>query len=229
MDRCYLCGNEFNSNDVRKHDEHIIQQAIGGSLTEKDILCSSCGTELGETIDAPFTQMFRDISTRLDIKRDRKNNKRHAVKGKFVSDFDQFGINIGQIDVLWRNFEVTPLQPFHKYTEDKKNVIIYGNKKASKSYRKKVEREISEKFSSDCKPKIIICNDIEGLVSYPLELDNKKLKKGLAKIAIGFASKHGIARTDLPLALNLNEEKAVIIDKPSVIQFYPLGVNGQFF
>ena len=30
MDKCYLCGNFFNKSDTLKHDEHIIQQAIGG-------------------------------------------------------------------------------------------------------------------------------------------------------------------------------------------------------
>ncbi|MBE1427322.1 hypothetical protein H4684_004014 [Desulfomicrobium macestii] len=224
MDSCYLCGKAFNGVDVIKHDEHIIQQAIGGSLTGNDILCASCGGKLGNDIDVPFTQMFSGIATRLNIKKDRNSNKYKSVKGILLSKVDQYNIKMNQIDVLCKEFEVTPLKPFHKYTDDKRKVIIYGNKKVTNQYRKKVEVEISEKFSSHELPEIIICNDIEGLVSYPLSLDNKVLKQGLAKIAVGFASKYGIPRTEFPLALDISKEEPIFLDKPLVVPFYPLGI-----
>lgn len=224
MDTCYLCGNEFNLQDVKKHDEHIIQQAIGGSLTEKDILCSTCGYELGKTIDVPFNEIFSSISARLNIKKDRKANKRNAVKGTFISKYDQFGNELGEIDILWKDFKVTPVQPFHKYTKDNKQVIIYAAKNVSKSYKNKVEKEISENFDKNNRPEVVICDDIEGEICYPFNMDNKIFKRGLAKIAIGFASKHGISRTDLPLVLDTNIKNGAIKDDISVIPFYPLGV-----
>lgn len=223
MDICYLCGKEFDDHNVVKHDEHIIQQAIGGSLTERDILCLSCGDELGNSIDVPFNEIFSGISTRLDIKKDRKANKSNSVKGKFISKYDQFGNEIGEIDVLWKEFKVTPAQPFHKYTNDNKSVIIYANKKSLKSYTVKVEKELSEKFDECNKPIIILCDDIEGLISYPLNIDNKTTKRGLAKIAIGFASKHGISREDMPLVLDIKIDNGKIKDDIFVMNFYPLG------
>ena len=72
MNKGYLCGKEFDDKDVKKHDEHIIQQSIGGNLTVNDILCSSCGGKLGNKVDVPFVNIFEGIATRLDIKRDRK-------------------------------------------------------------------------------------------------------------------------------------------------------------
>lgn len=223
MDICYLCGDEFNSQNVKKHDEHIIQQAIGGSLTEKDILCLSCGNKLGEKIDVPFNEIFSGISTRLDIKKDRKANKKNIVKGTFISKYDQFGNELGKIDILWKDFKVTPIQPFHKYTKDSKQVIIYAAKNVSKSYKKKVESELSKKFDEAKRPEIIICDDIEGEICYPFNMDNKIFKQGLAKIAIGFASKHGISRINLPLVLDTNKKNGAIKDDIAVVQFYPLG------
>lgn len=48
MDRCYLCGEEFNQLSVVDHREHIIQQAIGEELTGDRILCEDCGILLGK-------------------------------------------------------------------------------------------------------------------------------------------------------------------------------------
>ena len=72
MEKCYRCGKKFDHSNVKKHDEHIIQQSIGGSLTVNDILCSSCGGILGNEIDVPFAGIFDSLTTRLDIKKDRK-------------------------------------------------------------------------------------------------------------------------------------------------------------
>ncbi|MGZ4159364.1 MAG: HNH endonuclease [Neobacillus sp.] len=224
MNLCYLCGKEFDDHNVKKHDEHIIQQAIGGSLTKRDILCLSCGDKLGKSIDVPFNEVFSGISTRLDIKKDRKANKKNAVKGKFISNHDQLGNEIGEIDVLWKDFKVAPVKPFHKYINEDKQVIVYADKKSLKSYKVILEREFLEKFDESNKPEIIICDDIGGVISYPLNMDNKIIKRGLAKIAVGFASKHGISRVELPLVLDTNIENGAIKDDIAVIPFYPLGV-----
>jgi len=250
MDNCYLCGNEFNELDVKKHDEHIIQQAVGGNLTEDSILCLKCGGTLGKEVDVPFNKIFDGIATRLDIKKDRNNNKSSSTKGiyvnlkyKFMSlfwsiepkkmhildfqyQYNQFCNEIGEIEVLWKDFKVSPLKPFHRYINDKKQVIIYANKKNGIKYKKRVEKELSSKFNSEDKPEIVICDDLDGVIEYPFIMDNESFTNGLAKIAIGFASKYSINREDLPLLLEINEEtkKGKIKNKILAIQFYPLGV-----
>ena len=225
MEICYLCGNKFNDATVKTHGEHIIQQAIGGSLIEHDILCFACGDTLGAEIDIPFNKIFNSLATRLNIKKDRKSNNSstNEVNGKFISGKCQFGNEIGNVDVIWKDFKVAPVKPFHKYTKDNSGVIIYANKKVSKNYIKKVEIEIKNK-SLENKPKITICDDLVGLVKYPFEMNNRAFKRGMAKIAIGFASKHGIARHDLPLVLHIGNEAAAIKDNIPIIQFYPLGI-----
>lgn len=250
MNICYLCGKKFNGNDVKKHDEHIIQQAVGGNLTAYDILCSKCGGKLGKRVDAPFSEIFDGIATRLDIKKDRNNSKSSSTKGIYVNlkyklmlfswsveprkmnifdfqyQYNQFSNEIGEIAVIWKNFKVSPLQPFHKYTNYNKQVIIYCNEKNAIKYRKKVENELSEKFNTEDRPEIVICDDLNGIIEYPFNMNNHFFKKGLAKIAIGFASKHGIERESLPLVLEINKEtkEGEIKDKIQALQFYPLGI-----
>lgn len=49
--KCYLCGKKFNDTDTQEHEEHIIQQALGGTITANDILCKNCGNRLSKEID----------------------------------------------------------------------------------------------------------------------------------------------------------------------------------
>jgi hypothetical protein len=108
----------------------------------------------------------------------------------------------------------------YKYTCDQKNVIVYAGGKQLKNYLKKVEREIDEEFDGSNKPEIIICEDVTGVITFPLELDNEAFRKGFAKIAIGFASKSGVDREVLNLALDSDLGK--IKDDIRLLPFYLL-------
>lgn len=220
MDNCYLCGENFNGVDVVDHGEHIIQQAIGGTLIENEILCESCGKTLGREIDVPFNKMFDSICTRLDIRTHRGSNRSKSAKGFIFSKKDQYGNDLSGIEVLWKNGEVAPIKPFHRYISDSNKIIVYGAKNQLKNYLKKVNKDIERDFPIDSIPELITCSDIDGLILYPLEIVSDCFKKGMAKIAIGFASKFGIDRKFLNLVmdLKLNEIKK---DAP-LIQYHPI-------
>lgn len=222
MKICYLCGRDFNDVDVLKHDEHIIQQAIGGTLIANDILCEKCGESLGEAIDVPFNKMFDSICTRLDIRRHRDSNKQRTAKGVICNNRDKYGNDLYGVEVFWKDGKVNPVQPFHKYTLDNSRVVIYAERKQLKNYIKKVKSEIGKIFPNSAVPEIIVCDDIDGLVNYALPLDDEHLKKGLAKIAIGFAAKTGVDRKNLNMVIN--SKLGRIEEKTPVIQFYPISI-----
>ena len=48
------------------------------------------------------------------------------------------------LDVIWKDFKVYPSKPFHLYSIDKTQVVIYAESKTAKYYRKKVEKEIEK-------------------------------------------------------------------------------------
>ncbi|MEQ7870641.1 HNH endonuclease [Chromohalobacter salexigens] len=222
MDKCYLCGNIFNDTDVLKHDEHIIQQAIGGVLKSNDILCRSCGEYLGSSVDVPFNMMFDSLCVRLDIKKDRRGNKKGSARGVIHSDKDGDGNDLSGVEVFWKDSKVSPVRPMHKYTANESKVIVYAGEKQLKNYLKVVKKEVDEYYSSDSKPEIVICDDITGVVDYPFELENESFKKGFTKIAIGFASRLGVDREYLNLVLDSKSKK--IKDDIELMQFYPQSV-----
>jgi arabinose-5-phosphate isomerase len=211
MKNCYLCGRNFNNANVLKHKEHIIQQAIGGVLKPNDILCSTCGNKLSSEIDTPFNQIFQSLATRLDIKKDREEkSKTSSTKATFEGR-----------EVMWKEYKVFPVKPFYEINDS--IVTIYCADKQTKKYLKKVENELKEKNINY--NKIVTCNDITGIISYPFEMDNKAFKKGLAKIAIGYASHLGIHRECLPLVLDIDNDskEAKIKDEIHAIAYYPFG------
>ncbi|EHZ2101135.1 hypothetical protein K5M61_004427, partial [Salmonella enterica] len=110
MDVCYLCGNNFNLSSTVDHGEHVIQQAIGGNLVSKGILCKRCGGDLSRKIDNPFNAIFEGIATRLDIKTDRKANKSPSIPGEIISEVDVYGMNLKGTQVFWKGFKVAPVK-----------------------------------------------------------------------------------------------------------------------
>lgn len=224
MDVCYFCGNKFNQSSTVDHGEHVIQQAIGGNLVSKGILCKGCGGDLSRKIDNPFNAIFEGIATRLDIKTDRKANKNPSIPGEIVSEKDAYGMNLKGTQVFWKNFKVTPVKPFHRFTEDKKKVVIYSSGKNFKNHKEIVQKEI-ESMGLDNPPEIILCDDIDCNVQYQFPMENIAFKRGIAKIAIGFACTHGISRETLHLALKISEENLGLIDENIVlVQYAPLSI-----
>ena len=68
MKRCYACKEELSkSND---HYEHIIQNAIGGRLKSKGLICRACNIQFSQVIDVTLAKQLNFFSTSFNIKRD---------------------------------------------------------------------------------------------------------------------------------------------------------------
>ncbi|WP_201580153.1 HNH endonuclease [Psychrobacter sp. Pi2-52] len=228
MKQCYLCGLEFNDSSVKEHKEHIIQQAIGGNLTCKDILCESCGSKLNNDIDIEFNKIFEQTSVLLGIKRHRKDISKKNIKGKhqtFIPEIQEI-LDKRNIGVTWSNRKVYPNQPFEIYSEDGKEITIYSNSRVAKHFKKKVENDFKKQNPNSPLPKITICEDLYGLTFFDFRMDNYTFKQGLAKIAVNYASSHGIPRDKLELVLQIeeNDKTAHFTNVTSVMFFHPLGI-----
>ena len=66
-----MCGKLLT--DENSSLEHIIHNAIGGTLTDKNIYCKKCNNEYGSKEDKAFTDIFATLMDRLDIRRARKS------------------------------------------------------------------------------------------------------------------------------------------------------------
>lgn len=208
--KCYLCGKKFNDTDTQEHEEHIIQQALGGTITANDILCKNCGNRLSKEIDVDFIKPFNYFVLLLNIKRDRKSIKNILLNGTII-------YNSKEIEVVYKDGKVYPKKPFYEEKDGK--IIIYANKETAKNYKKKVTEDFKKANKCLEAKNILICDDMTAIVKYPFPLDNNTFKKGLAKIAIGYASKCGISREDLKDVLDTKNNK--IKEELMVAPFIP--------
>lgn len=70
MKKCVICGELLN--DSNKSKEHIIHNAIGGSLEDNEIYCKSCNELCGSNNDKAFTKIFAPIVSKIKMHKTRK-------------------------------------------------------------------------------------------------------------------------------------------------------------
>jgi hypothetical protein len=63
---CYSCGEPLTAGN--RSLEHIIPEAIGGTLTSRTILCTSCNGRLGTSVDSALARAFGPLVVRLGIR-----------------------------------------------------------------------------------------------------------------------------------------------------------------
>lgn len=68
MKECYLCDTVLS--DQNRSKEHILLNAIGGTLKSSELLCKTCNSELGHKSDSELAKQFLFISSFLNVKRD---------------------------------------------------------------------------------------------------------------------------------------------------------------
>lgn len=68
--RCVICDEPLTSQNESK--EHIIHNALGGSLENNGIYCKPCNELYGSDQDKSFTQIFAPIVDGIDIHKSRK-------------------------------------------------------------------------------------------------------------------------------------------------------------
>lgn len=66
---CYLCDQVLEGSHVS--NEHVIPNSIGGWFESSDLLCRTCNSKSGYSIDAAFTKPFTAIANLLGIRRSR--------------------------------------------------------------------------------------------------------------------------------------------------------------
>ena len=70
MKNCVICGTPLNSQNRSR--EHIIHNAIGGTLEDDEIYCKICNGLYGSDQDKAFTQIFAPIVDGLNMHKSRK-------------------------------------------------------------------------------------------------------------------------------------------------------------
>lgn len=67
--KCFICGAELTSEN--KSQEHILLNALGGTLTSKNLICKHCNSTLGNEMDDVLAKQLQPFALLLDVSRDR--------------------------------------------------------------------------------------------------------------------------------------------------------------
>jgi hypothetical protein len=77
MIKCYYCDVEINGNNRSK--EHIIHDFLGGNITSTDLLCVTCNSKLGETIDSEFHAQLKPFVNLIVAKNKKKKFRERLI------------------------------------------------------------------------------------------------------------------------------------------------------
>jgi len=218
---CYLCTEQFDETTVLKHGEHVIQNALGGGLICDDILCQACGCKLGDTVDSAFAIALSPLTTLLDIPRDRGTHSQTQVQLQ-TSDADAKVLE--QVNLVLKNdFRLVPARPVLIKNDLGKTVtVIAATIKQAGQYANSpaVQALMVEGYtiglSDNAAPYA------ERLL-LPARPDAPEVLRGILKIAIGFASLHGVERKYFAHLMTQDDlTRSELMLRSTIFPYYPV-------
>lgn len=206
---CYLRGVQLKmshgdhpTDDDCESLEHIIHNALSGTLSSRKILSHRANQDLNELIDKEFLKIFEGFTLRLGFDRDRPGAS--SARGSHGNHL---------VDVIFKNDRFFPRKPYF----DKVRRVIYANSmKTGRNYRQHLLNTNVIAQVED----VVIYDDMAGRVALPFGFDNKIFKQAFAKIAAGFATYNGVSRDNLKLVIDA--EKNSFRDKILLVPSLPV-------
>jgi hypothetical protein len=138
--RCWACGEEHL--EVGDPVEHIIQAALGGTLTT-DRFARTCNAKLGESIDQPFIEDHFVALARVlfDIRDPRRRQDRPPPNPRHEAELaDGTPIKVDMRDGLWRPVITPRLIEQGEGEELVFRITARSQEEAGEMMRKKLER-----------------------------------------------------------------------------------------
>ena len=68
LSKCFICGAELTSEN--NSQDHILLNALCGTLTSKNLLCKHCNSILGNDMDDILAKQLQPSALLLDVSRD---------------------------------------------------------------------------------------------------------------------------------------------------------------
>lgn len=221
-DRCYVCREVYDEKITRRHEEHIIQNAIGGKLTSNRILCEDCGGELGDLIDTPFTSELALFNILHGTNRDREPNK-NGAKIEVLTKVKPECFSGSTTYRLCEDYRVLPNRPIFFRDEIKKTITIVAStpKQATDfSQSSPIQQLARAGYTIRQEPDVGFY--AENFI-FKFEANSIAINRGVSKIALEFAIHSGIE------VRFLNDFIASLLDSSSpeilqelVAQYYPV-------
>ncbi|CAE6967666.1 hypothetical protein R69608_07031 [Paraburkholderia nemoris] len=195
METCYFCEKPFDGVEVKRHDEHIIPNAIGGKLKSSEFLCEYCGGKLSVSIDSSFNEYLQVFSVLHGVERDRGESKKAAVE--VISRVTPMGGKRSVTFSLNSDFTITPDRPIYFVDEDERLATICCS--IPKQVHAFMQSAEIRKLRDDGY-RVVVASDMAQFVvqsALRVDLESIEVLRGLAKIAIEYALHCGVSIEDL--------------------------------
>ncbi|WCE10545.1 HNH endonuclease [Pseudomonas sp. JBR1] len=220
-DRCYVCRKFYDEIATRRHEEHIIQNAIGGKLTSDRILCEDCGGRLADLIDTPFSDELALFNILHGTSRDR-DSRTNGVKIDVLTKVKPESLSGSTSYRLCEDYRVLPNRPifFRNETEKTITIIASTTKQATDfSKSKPIQRLAGDGYK-------IQKEDDVGIYAekciYNFNPNSIAIIRGISKIALEFAIYSGIESRFLEdFIAHLLDASNSEGNQNLVIQYYP--------
>lgn len=227
-EKCYLCDKLFDSERVLKHGEHIIQDSLGGTLIANEILCASCGSKLGNSVDGPFVMALAPLTVFLDLPR---GAGAHAKAETRLLPNEDEAASLAKVTFsLSNDFTVVPSRPLMFTSDSKKTVTVIGS-----------TLKQAEQFSNSPAVKVALSSGYSLELSanaapyaqsllLPVSPGSMNVLRGVLKIALDFANNSGVPREVFKHLLadgDLTNSEALL--RSSVFPYYPTTDAERFF
>lgn len=131
MRKCVICGTILD--DENRSKEHIIHNAIGGTMEDDTIYCKKCNATYGSGQDKAFAQIFAPIVDRINIHKNRKT-KGTSYTGIMCDE------NGSRYTAVYKNRKVVELKDsysgqYTKYEEGKFRTAYYDFKLENEAFK----------------------------------------------------------------------------------------------
>lgn len=225
---CYLCDEKFDNVLTVKHEEHIIQNSIGGALISFDILCEACGGDLGRTVDTAFAVALSPLTILFDTPRDRGDHSQTETR-LIANTADAAALEQVRF-ILKGDFSVVPKRPVYFKSESQRKIMVIGaTKKQADEYSKSasVRSAIAEGY---------VLDSLDNAAAFAQSLlvsvnpNSVDVLRGVLKIAIGYASHNGVLRENFSTFLEKGDlTNSEILLRSRVFSYYPTTIEERLF
>ena len=222
MCKCWYCDGEFNQPQVEPHQEHIIPNALGGRLLDRYVLCKRDGCALGSTVDHELVSELEILRILTNTARERKNGKSDARLNDVRLFFEH---TAGSIEFDLRDdFSIVPGKPFYYLNHEEKKLYLFGaSKRQVKDFKESAE--VRALLDRGYDP-LIILNVADHVASASIKIatDSPSILRGIMKVALSYASLHGVRRVYLDMAIQALQSAEDDILSDFAWQYFPVGI-----
>lgn len=210
MKTCYLCPRVLEGENIT--DEHIILNAIGGTLKSKKLICRTCNSELGHSADKELSKQLAPLAGLLQIKGEDKEIQ--DIRGVITGTDEGIRLKEGH----------TP-----EFSKLDFNIEKIDEKSAAISIRARNEKEMFKKFEElkvkyptfdveEAKKSIVHSKEYLEMVTIPMTIGGNLANRSIVKTAVNYyIHKRNDGKTVSHLFEYLKEKNELNICK----HFYP--------